>query len=157
MNKIKTVKEANEYLEKAFEAHVPASGKAKTMYGEIVRAINRIGYRYLNDGDHIGVGYGRETCNPAARFLTNVCDSAVTTAIVNAWNVYSDDEYEARLNAAYIEVSNYLENNKEALLTKESEDMFSYYDKTEDYDDSYDDEEEEYYDEDEYDDEEYED
>lgn len=28
--------------------------------------MNRISYRNWNDGDHIGVGYGRETCNPAA-------------------------------------------------------------------------------------------
>lgn len=69
MNMIKTVAEANKYLENAFEGHVPVSGKADTLYGEIIRAINRIGYRYNNDGDHIGVGYGKETCNAAARFL----------------------------------------------------------------------------------------
>lgn len=52
-----------------FERLVPNSGKADTKAGEIVRALNRIGYRYLNDGDKVGQDYGNETCNPAARFL----------------------------------------------------------------------------------------
>ena len=50
-------------LSRMFDEHVPMSGKADTVGGEIVRAISRIGYRWWNDGDHIGVGYGNETCN----------------------------------------------------------------------------------------------
>jgi len=46
-----------------FHELVPSMGKADTVAGEIVRATCRIGYRNWNDGDHIGVGYGKETCN----------------------------------------------------------------------------------------------
>ena len=68
-------------LNALFEELVPASGKADTVAGEIVRAITRIGYRNWNDGDHIGVGYGKETCNPAARYLSAKCGEAVNAAI----------------------------------------------------------------------------
>ena len=47
-----------------FEELVPLEGKADTLAGEIVRAISRIGYRFYNDGDQVGVGYGKQTCNP---------------------------------------------------------------------------------------------
>ena len=36
-----------------FDRYVPACGKADTIGGEILRAINRIVYRYYNDGDTI--------------------------------------------------------------------------------------------------------
>lgn len=55
---------------KLFERHVPVEGAAATKGGEILRAMNRIAYRWLNDGDICGVGYGRETVNPAARWLS---------------------------------------------------------------------------------------
>ena len=54
---------------KLFEELVPASGKAENLAGELVRAMGRIAYRFYNDGDQVGIGYGKETCNPAARFL----------------------------------------------------------------------------------------
>lgn len=45
------------------------SGKSDTVAGEIVRAVNRICYRFYNDGDIMGCGYGNETCNAAGRYL----------------------------------------------------------------------------------------
>ena len=60
---------AEQKINALFAELVPASGKADTVAGEIVRAVSRIGYRNYNDGDHIGVGYGKQTCNPAARYL----------------------------------------------------------------------------------------
>ena len=59
----------HERINQLFEELVPASGKAESLAGELVRAMARIGYRWYNDGDQVGIGYGRETCNPAARFL----------------------------------------------------------------------------------------
>ena len=42
--------------------------------------MSRIGYRFYNDGDQLGIGYGKETCNPAAVSYTHLssvsCDSA---------------------------------------------------------------------------------
>jgi len=63
----KELKERNETL---CEALVPAAGPTGTIEGEIVRAINRILYRYYNDGDYWFEGYGCETAGDAATFLT---------------------------------------------------------------------------------------
>jgi hypothetical protein len=146
------ITEAKAYLEKAFDESVPATGKAANLYGELVRAINRIGYRYMNDGDHLGIGYGKETCNAAGRFIMKKCDDVVTKAICAAWNVYSDGKYEQKLDAAYIAMAEYLEANKERLQATDTEDMYDCYDQYEDRDDSEDEDDEEY--DDEYDDEE---
>ena len=72
-----------------FEELVPASGKAATVAGEIVRAINRLAYRNYNDGDHVGVGYGRETCNPAARYLMEKCGRPALEALDGIWTMIS--------------------------------------------------------------------
>ena len=58
-----------ERINKLFKELVPETGKADSLAGELVRAMSRIGYRFYNDGDQLGIGYGKETCNPAARFL----------------------------------------------------------------------------------------
>ena len=52
-----------------FDALVPGSGHADSLGGELLRAAERIAYRYYNDGDRAGEGYGRETVNPAVRFM----------------------------------------------------------------------------------------
>lgn len=41
---------------------IPATGKADTIGGELLRAIERMIYRYYNDGDIVSQGYGIETC-----------------------------------------------------------------------------------------------
>lgn len=52
-----------------FEKLVPATGTCDTLEGELLRAVNRIVYRYYNDGDYWYKGYGCETAGPAAAFL----------------------------------------------------------------------------------------
>lgn len=52
-----------------FDILVPRSGEAPTVAGEIVRAVNRIDYRFWNDGDMFYEGYGRETCGSSAAYL----------------------------------------------------------------------------------------
>ena len=37
--------------DKLYEELVPASGKAKNLFGEVVRAVSRLGYEYLNNGN----------------------------------------------------------------------------------------------------------
>lgn len=52
-----------------FDALVPGTGHAESLGGELLRAAERIAYRYYNDGDMAGEGYGRETVNPAVRYM----------------------------------------------------------------------------------------
>ena len=137
------MKTTEKKLGELFEELVPASGKAPTVAGEIVRAINRISYRNWNDGDHIGVGYGRETCNPAARYLGAKCGEEVASLISAIWGIENDKAYDLILGQLEAEVVKYLERNPELKAAENREDMFDYRDASEDVD-TYDDDEDEY-------------
>lgn len=128
-------------LHELFEELVPASGKADTVAGEIVRAINRIAYRNWNDGDRIGVGYGKETCNAAARFLMEKCGGAVEDAVREIWGEHYDAAYEMGLALLEEAVVRYIEEHPELRTQENGEDMWDYRDEQEDVDD-YEDEEE---------------
>ena len=137
--------ETEDRLTELFEELVPVSGKADTVAGEIVRAINRIGYRNYNDGDHIGVGYGKETCNAAARFLMDNCDDTVKTLVQEIWGEEQDVQYDAGLATLEKAVLTYLEQHPELKQAENTEDMYDYYDCDEDVDRGYDEEEDESY------------
>lgn len=117
---------AENKINELFKELVPCRGKADTVAGEIVRAISRIGYRNYNDGDHIGVGYGRETCNPAARYLMKFGDNKINDAIDAIWGVECDATYDAGLAELEAAVLNYLEENPELKTTENNEDMWDY-------------------------------
>ena len=131
-----------------FEELVPASGKADSLAGELVRATSRIGYRFYNDGDQLGVGYGKETCNPAGRFLIKKAPKEIGDLVAALWGMYSEDGYEAVLDVLVSKVADYVDANPD-LRSQPTEDMFDYYDKYEDVDDSWEedeeDEEDDYY------------
>lgn len=129
-------------LEDLFDQLVPPSGKADTVAGEIVRAAMRIGYRNFNDGDHIGVGYGRETCNPAARYLMERAGDVVEQIIANdLWGETGHGRYEAALTKMNCAVVEYLDEHPELASTPNDEDMWDYRDDQEDMDiDPYDEE-----------------
>ena len=59
-------------LETAFNELVPSAGPAATVAGEMVRAIMRLLYRDMNDGDKFYEGYGLETCGPSAQYLIDI-------------------------------------------------------------------------------------
>lgn len=130
-----TKEEVEAKLSALFDELVPMSGKAATVAGEIVRAISRIGYRNYNDGDHIGVGYGKETCNPAARYLARNTGEAVAADISDIWGVYDDARYDAILVALETDVLAYLKAHPELKSTPNHEDMFDFRDEYEDVDD----------------------
>ena len=137
------MKTTEKKLGELFEELVPASGKAPTVAGEIVRAINRISYRNWNDGDHIGVGYGRETCNPAARYLGAKCGEEVASLISAIWGIENDKAYDLILGQLEAEVVKYLERNPELKAAENREDMFDYRNADEDVD-TYNEDEDEY-------------
>lgn len=124
-----------------FEQLVPMSGKADSLAGELVRATSRIGYRFFNDGDLVNVGYGKETCNPAARFLIAKGNSEISDLTIALWEISSEDAYEKILDALEGAVADYIKQNPD-LRTQPTEDMWSFADEFEDRDDSWDEEEE---------------
>ena len=127
-----------------FEELVPTCGKADSLAGEIARAVGRIGYRFYNDGDQIGIGYGKETCNPAARFLLRKLPKDIGDLVAALWGMASEDAYEAVLDILVGKVVDYIEGHPE-LRDLPTEDMFSFRDPDEDVDDE--EEEEDYWEE----------
>ena len=121
-------------LNELFEELVPASGKADSVAGELVRAASRIGYRFFNDGDRIGLGYGRETCNPAARFLKKHGNKMISAFVSALWGLDDDSVYEEILDALVGAVADYIDSHHE-LRDTETEDMFECRDTEEDVDD----------------------
>lgn len=117
-------------LQEFFEKYVPDSGAAETVGGEIVRAMNRIGYRYYNDGDMCRVGYGRETVNPACRYLTEGQHLKL-----GIWDGrYAEDEYDYQMYEDFKGILEHLEQHPELFETKNEEDMWDYRDDEEDVD-----------------------
>lgn len=139
---------AEEVNEKLFEELVAASGKSETVAGEIIRAVNRIQYRYWNDGDIAGRGYGRETVNPAVRYLYEMKgeEGSEFYTIVNKFRDYllgefvHDNEYEKECEKLVEAAIKYVA-DKKLWEQENSEDMWDWRDDEEDVDrDDYEDE-----------------
>ena len=139
-----------ERINTLFEELVPASGKADSLAGELVRATSRIGYRFFNDGDQLGIGYGKETCNPAGRFLIKKAPKEIADLVAGLWGMYSEAGYEAVLDILVGKVADYIDAHPE-LREQPTPDMYDFYDKDEDKDDSWEEDEEDYDEEDEED------
>ena len=143
-----------------FDKLVPGSGNSDTIEGEMLRAINRIVYRYYNDGDFFYKGYGAETAGPAHSFLINSREipfeiQMTLTSIFNKIMKSSypadgseDQIYERGIKMALEQILDHIE-KKDGNYTESDEDMFNYEseyeDDEEDYDDYYDEEDDDYY------------
>ena len=140
-------------INKLFEELVPTSGKADSLAGELVRATARIGYRFFNDGDMVNQGYGKETCNPAARFLIAKGNAEISSLTVALWEIFSEDAYEKVMDILCGAVADYVEQNPD-LRNQPTEDMWDFKDEEEDQDDSWDEEEDDWDEEEDYEDDE---
>lgn len=146
----------NKRLEELTEQLMKPSGKSDSVRGELIRAINRIGYRFYNDGDQIGIGYGNETCNAAGRYIGKHGSRDMVNALVDLWDgrvhdsieEIPDHVYENRLNTLIEKTVEYADSGAPE-LDEETEDMFDHYEKE---DEVYD-QEEDYWEEEEEDEE----
>ena len=155
------VNEIDEYLsgdlekrnEPLFDKLVPSNGDSKFVEGEMIRAMNRIVYRWYNDGDKFWQGYGTETAGPAHSFLVNSNEvpkdiqrtlEKLFDAVVGK---YEDAVYEKMLNDLGEIIISYVEGVPEEDYKPLQQGMFNYdseyQDEEEDEDDYYDDYEEE--------------
>jgi hypothetical protein len=138
-------KELEDRNEALYDDLVPGDGKADTVQGEMLRAINRIVYRYYNDGDEYHTGYGTETAGPAHSYLVNAnhpLRSLVSTLFKNGTN------YEQTIKDVLDAILDHIESRR-GKYAPNSEDMFDY--ESEFEDDTYEEEDYDDYDED-YDD-----
>jgi hypothetical protein len=142
-------KELEDRNEPLYGELVPGAGKADTVQGEMLRAINRIVYRYYNDGDEYHTGYGTETAGPAHSFLVNAnhpLKSLVSTLFKKGTN------YEQTIKDVLDAILDHVESRQGKYTPNNLGDMFDYEpefedDTSEEYDD-YD--HDDYYDEDDY-------
>ena len=99
---------------------MPGSGKAETVAGEIIRAVDRIWYRWWNDGDKINVGYGRETCNGTARYLEKIRGTDFPAEV---WGGRLDDDAYTKFTDGLVdEMFAFLKTHPELETTPNSED-----------------------------------
>ena len=139
-------KELEDRNEALYDDLVPGDGKADTVQGEMLRAINRIIYRYYNDGDEYHTGYGTETAGPAHSYLINAnhpLRSLVSTLFKNGTN------YEQTIKDVLDAILDHIESRR-GKYAPNSEDMFDY--ESEFQDDEF---EEDDYDDYDYDDDDY--
>ena len=132
------LKDRNQVL---FDKLVPGQGASKFAEGEMIRALNRLVYRWYNDGDRFWEGYGTETAGPAHSFLVNSNQinreeqrklEALFDAVVG---VYGDEVYEKMLDEVAELVLSYVEGIPEDQYEELGREMF-------DFDSEYEDEEE---------------
>ena len=135
-----TEKKVNEEL---FNKYVPACGKAATLGGEILRAINRIVYKFYNDGDTTAHYYSSRYNHSygAELFLKKyVPDYDPTRDIVEP------AEFEEKTSQNLKRVLKYLEDNPALFVTVNLEDFLDLSPEEDwdddDYYDEWDDEEE---------------
>lgn len=124
------MKEVTERLGALWNQLVPREGPAETVAGELTRAMNRIIYRWRNDGDRVGVGYGMETCNAAARYIIQKAEPiapSVAQAVRDIWGDDSNDpDYEKHLMRAAKKVIAFIEKHYELWDVVNEEDMLNY-------------------------------
>lgn len=117
----------NDKLRVLFSELVPSTGQSKNMAGELTRAMTRIAYRYLNDGDKFYEGYGLESCGSSAQMLYDEVPGVATLMDDRLGDKYSleDFEYEKLLQDLTETTVNYIVSNP-SLFKEKSKDMFSY-------------------------------
>ena len=142
--------------QKLFDKLVPGSGAAKTVEGELMRAINRLVYRWYNDGDYFYKGYGAETAGPAHSFLvnSNQIPFDLQSTLAMTFNKAMDapeDGYERLIKFALEKVVDHVEATPKDDYTPLEKEMYDFEsefeDDEEDYDDYYDEEDDDYYEE----------
>jgi hypothetical protein len=118
----RTQEELDSYFESLYDTYIPDYGKADTVGGEIVRAFCRINYRWFNDGDYAGYGYGMETVGPACTYLIGIPE--LEDAVENILNIVDNDEaYEKALLVLGNDVANYLDSNPNLFNDKNEDDF----------------------------------
>ena len=142
---------------------VSSSGASKTVEGEILRAVNRIIYRWGNDGDYFWTGYGAETAGPAMAYL--ITSFGMPDELQNKFRAWEKDNNGKRYNIKDLEdllaiAIEYIEAIPEDKYDTNTEDIFDreFTDYAEEnYEDDYDEDDDDdfYYDYDDDDEEDY--
>lgn len=127
LNKVEEAERVDDKMDILFNELVPASGKADTKAGELVRAMMRIMYRDYNDGDIFYAGYGKETAGGSAAFLAANVDDAMANIIENIVDKdYIDLNYTSALEIMAEHLIDFLIENPELFEEPNEEDSRDY-------------------------------
>lgn len=110
--------ENQKFQDEMFERFVPWSGKANTLGGEILRAINRIVYKFYNDGDTVDKYYSAAYNYSAAAndFLVEKVPSYKSLEGI------AEDKFELKLSENFNNIIEYLKKNETLFSVPNSED-----------------------------------
>lgn len=125
-----------------YDRYVPACGKAATLGGEILRAINRIIYKFYNDGDTTARYYSSSYNHSygAELFLEKYVPGYDPTR-----DIMDDAEFEEKASQNLKRVLEYLKSNPALFETVNNENFLDLspeeeWEDEEDYDEDYEDE-----------------
>lgn len=101
------------FIDEMYKRYVPTCGKADTVGGEIIRAINRICYKYYNNGDTVRHYYSSK------RNYSWACDSFLVERVYGYRCMKFVDEYdfEDRLVFNFNRIAKYLKKHMELFET----------------------------------------
>lgn len=130
---IEESKEDDDEMQKLFNELVPTSGPADTVAGELVRAFNKIEYRYYNDGDLYFNKYGLEICGDAACYLinrgfTDLLDKVDEIPVDYKGDLINNTRYEDFLNDIKKQLLDYINENPKLKETPNTEDCLADWD-----------------------------
>lgn len=127
----------NAFLDALWDRYVPACGKAATLGGEILRAINRIIYKFYNDGDTVARYYSSSYNHSygAEKFLSKHVPSYYIMR-----DITDDMDFEEAACKNLKRVVDYLRENLQLFETPNGEDFLdlSPYEEWPDEDEDYD-------------------
>ena len=115
----------NDEQQKTWDAwwkkYVPGVGKAKTVGGEIMRAMGVLVYRFYNDGDTVDhyAGSNFNILFGANKYLRNTLPGGTYSDMSNEWN---KKKYEQLLEKNTLSVFNYLLQNQNMFTRRNDED-----------------------------------
>ena len=122
----------NEIIDDLFFTLVGDSGKADTIAGELIRAVNRIGFRWFNDGDVYFDGYGLETAGADAVYIAEHTNQLIKSMILDTFPeqyVYrqSDTSVNNFIKLLKTRVGQYIIANPTTMLSRNTIDSRSQY------------------------------
>ena len=135
--------EDDNFLEALYQQYVPACGKANTVGGEIVRAINRVVYKYYNDGDTV---YRYYSCSYNHSWACDTFLDKYVPTYISMKDITDDFRFENALCKNLKNVVDWLRANPAIFEVSNSEDCLdgAPYQEWQDEDDEYDEEDDDY-------------
>lgn len=105
-----------EKLQNLWDTLWVTNGASKTLGGSIVWAMKLLNVQYSVEGERIGIGGGKVTCNDLARFLMANTTEEIANLIIAIWGQENNGAYAALLGVITEKVVAFVESNPNLCL-----------------------------------------